>query len=101
MAGVPHRAARPVRDHGRAAPLRATRQLDRRGVRRRRRCEHPPPLDHRGDAEPMSEQNFVTVPITTDSQTLADDAVDRLRVTWDGWEPNDGDLEVVQIEALA
>lgn len=49
----------------------------------------------------MSDQGFVTVPITTDSQTLADDAVERLRDQWEGWEPNDGDLEVVQIEALA
>lgn len=49
----------------------------------------------------MSDQGFVSVPITTDSQTLADDAVERLRGQWDGWEPNDGDLEVVQIEALA
>ena len=49
----------------------------------------------------MSDQGFVSVPITTDSQTLADDAVEKLRETWEGWEPNDGDLEVIQIEALA
>lgn len=49
----------------------------------------------------MSDQGFVSVPITTDSQTLADDAVEALRAAWEGWEPNDGDLEVVQIEALA
>src|SRR4051794_5507225 len=48
----------------------------------------------------MSDQ-FVSVPITSDSQTLADDAVEVLRDRWEGWEPNDGDLEVVQIEALA
>lgn len=49
----------------------------------------------------MSDQGFVSVPIKTDGQTLADDAVERLRDQWPGWEPNDGDLEVVQIEALA
>jgi baseplate J-like protein len=49
----------------------------------------------------LSDQGFVSVPITTEGQTLADDAVERLRDQWDGWEPNDGDLEVVQIEALA
>jgi hypothetical protein len=44
---------------------------------------------------------FVTVPITRDSQSLADGAVDRLRVTWPDWTPNDADMEVIQIEALA
>lgn len=44
---------------------------------------------------------FIDVPIETDAQTLADDAVDRLAEKWPGWEPNDGDLEVVQIETLA
>jgi hypothetical protein len=48
----------------------------------------------------VSDQ-FVSVPITTDAQTLADDAVERLRAKWAGWEPNDGDLEVIQIETLA
>lgn len=44
---------------------------------------------------------FVEVPITVDAQTLADDAVERLAARWPGWEPNDGDPEVVQIEVLA
>jgi hypothetical protein len=44
---------------------------------------------------------FIDVPIETDEQTLADQAVDNLRNTWPDWEPNDGDLEVVQIETLA
>lgn len=44
---------------------------------------------------------FVDVEIETDAQTLADDAIDRLKSQWPGWEPNDGDLEVVQIEAIA
>jgi hypothetical protein len=45
--------------------------------------------------------SFIKVPFTSDADTLADRAVDRLRVEWPGWEPNDGDMEVVQIEALA
>jgi hypothetical protein len=44
---------------------------------------------------------YVEVPLETDESTLADEAVDRLREQWDDWEPNEGDLEVVQIEALA
>lgn len=44
---------------------------------------------------------FIEVPIETDSQSLADDAVDRLADRWTGWEPNDADLEVIQIETLA
>lgn len=50
-------------------------------------------------AEPSNA--FVEVPITVDSQTLADDAVERLAQRWPGWEPNDGDPEVIQIETLA
>lgn len=45
--------------------------------------------------------SFIEVEFTSDAQTLADDAVTRLRGQWDGWEPNDADLEVVQIEAIA
>lgn len=44
---------------------------------------------------------FVQLPMTTDEQTLADEAVEALRAAWPDWEPNDGDIEVVQIEALA
>jgi hypothetical protein len=44
---------------------------------------------------------YVEVPLETDESTLADEAVERLRETWDDWEPNEGDLEIVQIEALA
>jgi len=44
---------------------------------------------------------FVEVPIEVDAQTLADDAVDRLADRWPGWEPNDGDPEVIQIETLS
>lgn len=44
---------------------------------------------------------FVEVPFETDAQTLADDAVDRLKLRWPGWEPDDGDMEVIQIETLA
>lgn len=44
---------------------------------------------------------FVEVEFDVDSQTLADDAIERLQDEWDDWEPNDGDLEIVQIETLA
>lgn len=44
---------------------------------------------------------FVDLEIETDAQVLADDAVDRLQTRWPQWEPNEGDLEVIQIEALA
>jgi hypothetical protein len=44
---------------------------------------------------------FIDVDMTTDELELADRAVARLQEYWPDWEPNDGDLEVVQIEALA
>lgn len=44
---------------------------------------------------------YITVPIETDEQTLADAAVEGLQAVWVGWEPSEGDLEVIQIEALA
>jgi hypothetical protein len=44
---------------------------------------------------------FVSIPMTTDETTLADDAVDRLQAQWITWEPNDADLEVVLIEAMS
>lgn len=47
------------------------------------------------------EAYFVEVDIETDGQQLADEAVERLQVQWTDWEPNEGDLEVVQIETLA
>src|SRR4051812_14877607 len=43
---------------------------------------------------------FVSIPFTTDLVTLVDGALDRLQEHWDDWEPNDGDLEVIVIEAL-
>jgi hypothetical protein len=46
-------------------------------------------------------ERFIDVEITSDPQALADDAVALLMDRWPGWTPNDGDLEVVQIEALA
>jgi hypothetical protein len=39
--------------------------------------------------------------LTTDEQTLADNAIAALQATWPDWEPNDGDMEVVLIETLA
>jgi hypothetical protein len=51
---------------------------------------------------PENDQDwYVEVPIETDEQTMADGAVERLQDQWEGWEPNEADLEVVQIEALA
>lgn len=44
---------------------------------------------------------FLEVEVETDEQTLADNAIAQLKTKWPGWVPNDGDLEVVQIEALA
>jgi len=44
---------------------------------------------------------YITIPFTTDAETLADNAIDVLVLAWEGWEPNDGDLEVVMIESLA
>jgi hypothetical protein len=44
---------------------------------------------------------FVRFEVESDAQTLADRAVDRLRAEWEDYEPNDGDLEIVTIEAVA
>jgi hypothetical protein len=46
-------------------------------------------------------ENFIEVPVETDADTLADNALDYLAAEWEDWEPNEGDLEVVQIEALS
>lgn len=45
--------------------------------------------------------DFVRVEVTTNPSQLADDAIARLQARWPEWTPNDGDLEVVQIETLA
>ncbi|MCU1500594.1 MAG: hypothetical protein JWM47_4547 [Acidimicrobiales bacterium] len=45
--------------------------------------------------------DFMRVLVTSDATQLADDAIARLQVQWPGWDPNQADLEVVQIEALA
>lgn len=44
---------------------------------------------------------FIQVPITVDPAALADAAVAALEAKWVGWEPNEGDVEVVMIETLA
>jgi hypothetical protein len=50
----------------------------------------------------MSDQNwFVDIPIEVSAEDMADDAVDNLQQTWDGWEPAEGDAEVILIETLA
>lgn len=46
-------------------------------------------------------EDFVTVPFDVDEASLADGAIERLSTEWEDWEPNDGDPEVVQIEAHA
>jgi hypothetical protein len=49
----------------------------------------------------VDEPWFVDVSIETDGQTLADNAIAALQARWPGWQPNDGDLEVVLIEMLS
>lgn len=44
---------------------------------------------------------FITVPFVVDSNQLADAAVTALQARWPGWEPSDGDMEVIQLEVLA
>jgi hypothetical protein len=44
---------------------------------------------------------YIAVEVETDAVMLADAAIDRLKARWPGYEPNDGDLEVVMIEELA
>lgn len=44
---------------------------------------------------------FVSVEMTAEPATLAIEALQRLQDRWEGWEPNDGDLEVIQIETIA
>jgi Baseplate J-like protein len=46
-------------------------------------------------------EDFVELPFTADSASLADAAIEELQRRWEGWEPNDADLEVILIEALA
>jgi hypothetical protein len=45
--------------------------------------------------------SFVSVDFVTDSDTIADDAVDYLRAAMPGWEPADGNLEVWILQAVA
>jgi hypothetical protein len=48
-----------------------------------------------------TEDWYIEVPLESDETTMADEAVERLQDQWPDWEPNEGDMEVVQIEALA
>jgi hypothetical protein len=50
---------------------------------------------------PEYPADYIELTFTTDEQTLADNAVLNLQATWAGWEPNDGDVEIVLIETLA
>jgi hypothetical protein len=43
---------------------------------------------------------FVKLEIESDSQTLTDNAVLSLEEAWDGYEPNDGDTEIVLLEIV-
>jgi hypothetical protein len=45
--------------------------------------------------------DFVDFPVVTTEEDLADLAIGRLQVEWPDWEPEDSDLAVIQIEALA
>jgi uncharacterized phage protein gp47/JayE len=50
----------------------------------------------------MSDQQwYIEVDLTTSEQEMADNAVEALQERWEDWEPNEGDMEVVQIEALS
>lgn len=49
----------------------------------------------------MASQDFVQLPIETNEQTLADNALVALEAAWPGWVANDGDPEVILVEALA
>lgn len=49
----------------------------------------------------MPESDFIDVEVTTDAQTLADNAIESLQGRWEGWEPNEGNLEVVVIETIS
>jgi hypothetical protein len=45
--------------------------------------------------------DYVQLPMSVDETQIADDAIDRLAAKWAGWVPDDADLEVMTIEALA
>lgn len=49
----------------------------------------------------MADELFIDIPVVVDAQQLADNAVANLQQKWPDWVPDDGDLEVVQIETLA
>jgi hypothetical protein len=45
--------------------------------------------------------DFVDFPVVSTEEALADLALERLQTEWPDWEPEDSDLAVIQIEALA
>ena len=44
---------------------------------------------------------YIVVPFTLNAEDLVSEALDRLAENWPGWVPNDGDMEVIQLETLA
>jgi Baseplate J-like protein len=49
----------------------------------------------------MSVSDYVDLPFVTDPSQIADDAIAALQARWDGWIPNDADMESITIEALS
>lgn len=50
---------------------------------------------------PGPPEAYVQLPFTTTPSGLEDDAVAFLESKWSNWSPNDADMEVIQIEAVA
>lgn len=49
----------------------------------------------------MPDDYFVTVPVETDAQTLAQRGIDNLRSRWPDWSDDEGDLGNIQFQAIA
>src|SRR4051794_13433423 len=49
----------------------------------------------------MASDEFISVPITTDPDQLADDALDAIVAAIPGFVPSPGNLEVIVVDALA
>jgi hypothetical protein len=44
---------------------------------------------------------FINIPFDTDSRTYSDEAIQRLKDQWPGWEPSEGDQEVIMLETVS